>query len=182
MDILDRLKEKFDIAEPIFEYELFDLGYSMDDIESALKEDIFEELFGVDFIPCRIFYLVGYSEFLRNNIKLYNRSTKLVEKYFLGNDFEFGFYFGLTLQNRIGLSTQMPLRLYIQSNRVTEIVDRDFFYVKPNICYKRCDLDYICLAEILKFNGTFDYDISETLKKLRLVCTDSIILNRYLNE
>lgn len=182
MNILNELKSKFNIAEPIFDYEIEQMGYSVSDIEDTIKSGVFEELNGVDFIPCRIFYLVGYSEFTGSNIILYRNSLSLIEKYFIGDDFEFGYYSGLTLQNKLGLSTQVPSKLSIQSNRATDIIDNEYFYIIPNTSYKRSDFDYICLAEILNFNGDIEYDLSKTLKELNSKCKDKSKLEKYIKR
>lgn len=180
MNILSELKSKFDIAEPIFDYEIAQMGYSIEDIEETLEINVFEEILGVDFIPCRIFYLVGYSDFTQDYIKLYDSSISVIEKYFLGYNFEFGYYSGLTLTNKLGLSTQVPSKVSIQSNKATEFIDTQFVSITPNSSYSRDDLDYICLAEILKFNGRPEYDLSEIVQNLKSKCADEVKLAKYM--
>ena len=106
----------------------------------------------------------------------------MIEKYFIGDDFEFGYYSGLTLQNKLGLSTQVPSKLSIQSNRTTDIIDNEYFYIIPNTSYKRSDFNYICLAEILNFNGDMEYDLSKTLKELNSKCKDKSKLEKYIKR
>lgn len=180
MNILNELKSRFEVAEPIFDYEIYDLGYTDSDIIDTLESNVFEELSGVDFVPCRIFYLVGYSDFTQDYIKLYDNSLSVIEKYFLGNNFEFGYYFGLTLQNKLGLSTQVPSKVLIQSSKTNKFIDTQFAFIVPNNSYTREDLDYICLAEILKFNERPEYDLSKIVKSLELKCTDEAKLMKYM--
>lgn len=180
MNILNELKSRFEIAEPIFDYEIYDLGYENNDIIDTLESNVFEEVSGVDFIPCRVFYLVGYSDFTQDYIKLYDNSLSVVEKYFLGSNFEFGYYFGLTLQNKLGLSTQVPSKISIQSNKATKFIDTQFVSIVPNNSYTKEDLDYICLAEILKFNERPEYDLLKTIQSLKLKCTDEAKLMKYM--
>lgn len=45
MNKLSIVKEKFDIIEPIFDYELYELGFS-DDISYTLVENVFDGLLG----------------------------------------------------------------------------------------------------------------------------------------
>ena len=44
MNILNELKSRFEVAEPIFDYEIYDLGYTDSDIDDTLESNIFEEL------------------------------------------------------------------------------------------------------------------------------------------
>lgn len=62
MNILDILKNKYKECEPIFDYEIYALGFTDKDIEDTIKDNEFEELDKIDIVPCRIFYLVGYNE------------------------------------------------------------------------------------------------------------------------
>lgn len=182
MNRLEELKSKFDIAEPIFDYELTEMGFSDKDIKDTLEENVFEELFGVDYVPCRIFYIVGYSDFTKDYIRLYDSSLSIIEKYYIGKDFDYGYYFGLTLQNKIGLSTQVPSKVYIKSNRAVSNISNDLFVIESDICYSRSDLEYIYLAEVLNFNGRPEYDISEIVNTLKSKCVDEKKLERYLNR
>lgn len=179
MNILDKLKEKFDTVEPIFDYEIYELGFSDEDIADTLEQNKFEELIGVSEIPCRIFYIVGYSDFLNDYIRLFNTSESVITKYFLGKNFEFGFYYGLTLQNKLGLSTQVPAKIYIQSNKAKQNMNVGYFVIISNEDYVKDDSNYICLAEILNFKGEFEYDISLIYEDLSKKCTDLNKLNMY---
>ena len=131
MNIINELREKFDIVEPIFDYELYNLGYTDEDIFDTLKENEFEELSGVDIIPNRIFYLVGYSELFNLYSKLSNLDA-VVFKYFIGKDYEYGCLVGFSALNILNLSNQVSFSYTVLSNRVDNIIVYNNFKIVPS--------------------------------------------------
>lgn len=162
MNILDKLKSKFDIAEPIFDYEIEQMGYSVCDIENTLKTNVFEELKGVDFIPCRIFYLVGYSELFDLYQRLDNNSTSIIFKYFIGNNFEYGYLDGFCSLNMLNLSNQVCFSFVIKSCRVNSEFSFNGFTLLPednNIDYKLT----MCVNAFKNYKGAFDCSLDSAI-------------------
>lgn len=120
MNIINQLKEKFNTTEPIFDYEIYDLGYSDIDISDTLENNVFEEILGVSLIPCRIFTLVEYVEFFDDYLKVNKDSEEVIYKYFLGKDFEYGCLDGFCSLNKLGLSNQVCFSMVVKSLRVKE--------------------------------------------------------------
>lgn len=179
MNILSILKDKYKECEPIFDYEIYDLGFTDKDIEDTFKYNVFEELNKVDIIPCRIFYLVGYNEKFNIYFRLNKESEDIINKYFIGKDYEFGYVFGLSLQNRVGISTQVPRNIYIKSNRTDKEIKYNYFIIEPDKDYEFGDFKYVQLAEMLKYQDSAEYSLSETINKLKSECTDIQKLKKY---
>lgn len=179
MNILDILKNKYKECEPIFDYEIYALGFTDKDIEDTIKDNEFEELDKIDIVPCRIFYLVGYNEKFNIYLRLFKSSDAIVIKYFVGNDFQYGYLYGLSLQNMLGISTQVPRDIYIKSTKVDSEIKYSHFVIEPDKEYTESDFKYIELAEILKYQGMAEYDLSGRLKELKNVCIDTKRLNKY---
>lgn len=182
MNILNELKAKFDTVEPIFDYEIYEMGYSDTDIADTLEENVFEEVAGVVIVPCRVFCLVSYSELLVDYIRLFNTSESIITKYFIGNNFEYGFYYGLTLQNKLGISTQVPRQVFLQSNRIDKDIEYACYTIISNTTYTASDKSYICLSEILNYDGCIEYNIKDKLDRLKNECTDKELLSKYLRK
>ncbi len=179
MNILSALRDVYEECKPIFDYEIYALGYTDKDIEEAIQENVFEELTGVNCIPCRIFYLVYYDKEFDLYFRLYKNSEDVITKYFVGTDFEHGYFYGLTLQNILGISTQVPAVTYIKSTRATAVVEFAQYRIEPDADYKPEDFDYIKLAMINANRGCIEYDIRGKIAELERKCTDKAKLARY---
>lgn len=179
MNILPQLRAKYETCTPIFDYELYALGFTDADIAETLAPNVLEELTGVAVIPCRIFYLVDYNAEFKLYFRLLPSSEKLIEKYFLGEHFEYGFYSGLTLQNLLGISTQVPAKTYLKSVRAQTPIAYGSFVIQPAPDYRPEDADYIQLAAYHVYRGLAEYDVHDRVKALEAKCTDLDKLHRY---
>lgn len=169
MNILADLKSKFNTIEPIFNYELYSLGYTDADIADTLKENEFEEV-KIDktfCIPCRAYTLVEYIDLIDCYSKVDARSEQLIYKYYIGNDNEYGYFDSLTLYNRLGLSTQVSSITYIASNRVSKDLVINGYTIKCNKSYKKSDLPYIYLSTIINFKYSIEYNKNDIYSKFK---------------
>ena len=179
MNILDILKNKYKECEPIFDYEIYALGFTDKDIEDTIKDNEFEELDKIDIVPCRIFYLVGYNEKFNIYLRLFKSSDAIVIKYFVGNDFQYGYLYGLSLQNMLGISTQVPRDVYIKSNRTDKKIKYSHFVIEPDKDYRSGDFKYVQLAEMLKYQDRAEYTVDGKIDQLKKVCIYNQKLERY---
>lgn len=171
MNKLSIVKEKFDIIEPIFDYELYDLGFSDKDISDTLEENVFEELFGVDIIPCRIFYLVSYSKEFDLYGRLNKDSNSITLKYFIGNKFEYGYLDGFCSLNFLKLSNQVCFSYNIKSVRADKVLKYSKFNISP---IKECDyLLIMCVNAFKYFSDYFDCSYNDAIIKVRNILSGS---------
>ena len=121
MNILGILKEKFNPTEPIFDYEIYDLGYSDRDIDDTLQKNVFEEFENELPVKVRTFSFVEYSDFFKCYIQSADKGF-VVSKYYI-NDWKSGYLNGFCSLNKLGLSTQNLFTIDICSSRVSEYVE-----------------------------------------------------------
>lgn len=183
-NVLEIIKKNFTSYRAIFERDLIKLGLSKLDIESALQENVFEEVkydFNFDF--GKVYTLVEYI----NELEKYYKRSKLaledLEYFFTGKNFEFGYYSGFQSLNKIRLSNQVCLDSEVSSTLVNSEIKFDTYngtiVVKP---VKDSNL-YIMYAEAI--NNYFDYfDISkqELNKLFRDLGLDESILSSMINK
>lgn len=166
MNILNELKSRFEVAEPIFDYEIYDLGYTDSDIIDTLESNVFEELSGVDFVPCRIFYLVGYSDIFNLYERLDNTSTSIIFKYFVGNDFEYGYLDGFCSLNRLKLSNQICFSYTIKSCRAK----KEFELSQVKILPESNNIDYkltMCVNAFNNYRDAFDCSLDSAIVSIK---------------
>ena len=113
MEFLERLMNNFHFDEPIFTNEILDLFSEYSDIYvfKMIKREVDRKTLiqyskGIYYMPIE----TGYG---LSNI---SADTVVKKKYLSYKDEQFGIYSGLTLQNRMRLTTQMPMVLEITSN------------------------------------------------------------------
>lgn len=180
MNILDELKSKFNIAEPIFDYEIEEMGYSVEDINDTLKADVFEELQGVEFIPCRIFYLVGYSDLFNLYERLDKDSTNIIFKYFIGNNFEYGYLDGFCALNMLKLSNQVCFSYSIKSCRVNNELKLNQVQLLP----EKNNLDYkliMCINAFKYYKDAFDCSLDSAISSIKVFLNNEQF-NKFIQE
>lgn len=169
MNILETLEKKFNTVEPIFDYEIYELGYTDSDIKDTLKENVFEEInidesFG---IKSKAYTLVQYSELFNLYTKVQGNSEQIIIKYYIGNNNEYGYYSYLTLYNKLGLSTQVPNITYIDSIRVDKSINIGNYIINKIDEYSKEDLPYIYLSTIFNFEYEVEYSLDNIFNKLK---------------
>lgn len=169
MNILETLEKKFNTVEPIFDYEIYELGYTDSDIKDTLKENVFEEInidesFG---IKSKAYTLVQYSELFDLYTKVQGNSEQIIIKYYIGNNNEYGYYSYLTLYNKLGLSTQVPNITYIDSIRVDKSINIGNYIINKIDEYNKEDLPYIYLSTIFNFEYEVEYSLDNIFNKLK---------------
>lgn len=169
MNILRVLEEKFNTLEPIFDYEIYELGYTDLDINDTLKENVFEEI-DIDKsfnINNKAYTLVKYSELFDLYTRVEGNSEQIIIKYYIGNNNEYGYYSYLTLYNKLGLSTQVPNIVYIDSIRVDNNLNIGNYVINKLDKYDKEDLPYIYLSTIFNFDYEIEYSIDNIYDKLK---------------
>lgn len=169
MNILETLEKKFNTVEPIFDYEIYELGYTDSDIADTLKENVFEEI-NIDEsfdIKSKAYTLVQYSELFNLYTKVQGNSEQIIIKYYIGNNNEYGYYSYLTLYNKLGLSTQVPNIMYIDSIRVDKSINIGNYIINKIDEYSKEDLPYIYLSTIFNFEYEVEYSLDNIFNKLK---------------
>lgn len=175
MNILADLKSKFNTIEPIFDYELYSLGYTDADIADTLKENEFEEV-KIDktfCIPCRAYTLVEYSEIFDAYSKVSGQSEQLIYKYYIGNNYEYGYLDGFCSLNVLGLSTQVCGTYTIKSRRAESSIDIQkkmwaFQIGKINSGIKNNKFkEQMYINAFNDYRGYFDVNTEQALNKLK---------------
>ncbi len=113
---VEKLKEKFNINEPIFTSEILELftkysrAYVFRLIKKAIKnEDLIQFSTGVYYIPKKT--IIGISTITAQDV--------VKKKYICNRGNVYGVYSGLNLKNAFSITTQMPNVLEIVSNKET---------------------------------------------------------------
>lgn len=169
MNILSILREKFNSIEPIFDYEIYKLGYTDSDINDTLKKNVFEEInINKSFnINCKAYTLVQYSSLFSLYTKVDGNSDQLIIKYYIGTENEYGYYSYITLYNKLGLSTQVPNIIYINSIRTNENIDILNYKISKIENYSKDELPYIYLSTIFNFESNIEYSMDRMYNKLK---------------
>jgi len=111
MDLLKKLLEKYGYNEPIFIGEVTLQGYSAQTLRQSFKRltdagEIARFDTGTYYIPTNT--VIGKS--------VLNPRRVIEKKYITDNNKVFGFYSGISLENSVGLTTQMPNIIEIVTN------------------------------------------------------------------
>lgn len=155
MNIVDNLKSKYREGVPIFDYEIFEMGYTQDDINESLKLGSFEE-FETDVVPVKVYCLVNYSFCTELSIDLCIKCSEydVILKYYMGNNFEYGYLDGFCALNYLGLSNQVCFQITIASSRITYEVKLDNIRVIPSDVSSNFLL-YSCICSFKKYKKIF---------------------------
>lgn len=185
MNILKALEKKFNTVETIFDYEIYELGYTDSDIIDTLKENVFEEInidesFG---IKNKAYTLVQYSELFNLYTKVQGNDTTLLIKYYVGNNFEYGYLDGFCALNTLGLSTQVCGSYNIVSLRAIEEIEiRDSIFVYTIKLYngsveKGRFKENMYIKSFNSYKDYFDITVDEAL---RIISKDNNIDKNYV--
>lgn len=184
MNILDVLKSNFDCLDPIFDYEIYKLGYTDKDISDTLQKNVFEEIIpDKSFnIKSRVFNLVAYSEILDQYVPIDGKSEQLVIGYYIGRNNEYGYPDFLNLYNKLGLSTQVPFTTYIASTRVDSDTEFGRYKIRKLEGYDKSMLPYIYLSTVLNFKYEIEYPLDDIYRKLSTGVTDLDTLLKFTDD
>lgn len=170
MNLVETLKTKYRSIDPIFDTDIYGLGYTDTDIEESLKENVFEEV-KVDTslgVKCKVYTLVDYDDLFDMYTKVNSKDEQIVIKYYIGENYEYGYFTGLTLYNKLGISTQVPNICYIASSRIDKDTEIPGFCITALKKYNSSDVYYIYLSTLINNYDKVEYktnNIIENLKK-----------------
>lgn len=176
MNKLSLIKEKFnqDVIEPIFDYELYELGITDEDIEDTLEEKVFERV-ETDLVPCKVFTLVLYAELFDLYSKYEGTEDDIVYKYYIGKNNEYGYVTGFAALNGLRLSNQTVFSGYeIKSIRTDREITVKNMLILP-IKYKD-DRTFVLeayLEAFKKYSNYFDIKYTEALNIVRKKLSNS---------
>ena len=162
MTMILELKENYGINNPFLIEDIQnDFEYSYTTIKTMISEYIKKnELKRYD---KGIYYFPKKSEILGESIPAY---SKVLEHKFIENNSKiFGYYTGIYLLNKIGLTTQVPLRREITTNIETNIKrkvgigDREVFLRKPLVKVTNENVKYLQFMDIFRY--AYDSEIKE---------------------
>lgn len=108
---------KFEKGVPLLEQELIDGGLTRGSIDSLVKTG---ELIKYDLVE-GVYYInepISFLDFVNDTVLT---PSVVIEKIYMGINFEFGFYYSDSLLNKFGFSTQVPNVLSIISIKVDKI-------------------------------------------------------------
>lgn len=154
MTMILELKENYGINNPFLIEDIQnDFEYSYTTIKTMISEYIKKnELKRYD---KGIYYFPKKSEILGESIPAY---SKVLEHKFIENNSKiFGYYTGIYLLNKIGLTTQVPLRREITTNIETNIKrkvcigDREVFLRKPLVKVTNENVKYLQFMDIFRY-------------------------------
>ncbi len=109
--------DKFEKGIPLLESELLDSGLSIKDINDLVTRGELRKYTPIE----GVYYInnpISFLDFSSDTIILPNQ---VIEKIYMGYNFEYGFYYADSLLNKLGLSTQVPNVVSILSSKI----DRD---------------------------------------------------------
>lgn len=169
MNLVETLKTKYRSIDPIFDTDIYKLGYTDIDIEASLKENVFEEVkvatsLGV---KCKVYTLVDYDDLFDLYTKVNSKDEQIVIKYYIGENYEYGYFTGLTLYNKIGISTQVPNICYIASSRVDKDMEIPGFYITALKKYNSSDVYYVYLSTIINNYDKAEYNMNNMIDSLK---------------
>lgn len=173
MIFIETLKNKFKLNEPIFSNEIIKLfpnysrAYIFKLIKKALeRKELIKFCDGVYYMP--ILTELGYSTISANDV--------IIKKYIFSNGNFYGFFSGLSLLNSINLTTQVPNKIEVVTNKETNISRR--INVNGQI--------YILKKSRTKINknNINEYMFLETLSYLKKIDSESKkqIMDYYFNK
>lgn len=172
---IERLKEKFNIDEPIFTNEILDLfsdfsrAYVFKLISrSEQKGDIIKFDAGVYYIPTKS--IIGISTITTEDV--------VNKKYICYKDDVYGVYSGLYLLNMFSLTTQMPNTIEIVSNKESMrcrkiVIDGRTIILRKSRC--KIDSTNVHAYTILQL-------LSDLGKRIDIIEKTKESINRYMRE
>ena len=174
MNILNNLKSNFGLVEPIMEQQILDLGYTKEDIEDTLEENVFEKVdLGIpEFDFGNVYVLPEYVDLLEEYVNTVSEQDFIL-KYFTGNNFEYGYFSGLCVMNVIHLSEQMFMEKVIYSIRTNKELYFNIGCMRIKVLpilsdYNQSNAFNIMLAFALNnYIEFFDYCWKDEFRKLK---------------
>lgn len=169
MNLVETLKTKYRSIDPIFDTGIYSLGYTDADIEESLKENVFEEV-KVDAslgVKCKVYTLVDYDDLFDMYTKVNSKDEQIVIKYYIGENYEYGYFTGLTLYNKLGISTQVPNICYIASSRVNKDKEIPGFCITALKKYNSSDAYYVYLSTLINNYDKVEYKTNNIIENLK---------------
>lgn len=165
MSLIDKIEEEFDYGEPIFIVELVNNRYSYNSVKSMLSKYVKK---GYLKRYCPGVYFRYFKD--KYGDSCINYDMMLERRYIKDNDDVFGYYSGVTLLNGCGLSTQVPYKREIITNKETNI-KRNVTQGGNKIILRRSkekitkdNYRYLQFANIMKYLS--DYQIDDFVNEL----------------
>jgi hypothetical protein len=166
--LIEYIEKNYKKGEPIFVSDLLKINNNKYNLSKALSSLVNEKRLnkyddGVYFLP---------KESLLNNSTL-SPETIAKYKYISNSDDCYGYYGGLYLANKLGLTTQVPTVIDIITNRTNSsqrmiLINKQKFYIKPSKTIINNDNVYVLqlldlLKDIDKYN---EYSKEELVTKI----------------
>lgn len=155
----------------IFERDILELGYSLSNVESLLEKNVFEEIDASAYGIGRVFGFAIYSSFT-DSYYLPSIDIDVLEYYFIGKDFKYGYLTEFSSLNFVGASTQVMGTVTVKSTLVSECRTLQQtiggIIVRPlTNNYNKDDAYYIMVADAFNnYINAFDYKIDVVVKKM----------------
>lgn len=172
MSMLEDLRRKSEeYRSIIFERDIEELGYSLSNVESILKKNVFEEIDASAYDIGRVFGFAVYSSFT-NSYYLPSIDIDVLEYYFTGKGFKYGYLTEFSSLNFVGASTQVMGTVTVKSILVFECrtlqQDTGGIVVRPlTDDYNKDDAYYIMIADAFNnYINAFDYKVDVVVKKM----------------
>lgn len=175
MNLVETLKTKYRSIDPIFDTDIYGLGYTDADIEESLKENVFEEV-KVDAslgVKCKVYTLVDYDDLFDMYTKVNSKDEQIVIKYYIGENYEYGYFTGFSSLNKIGYSNQICAVYEIKSIKAKEKLEINIGNFKYIIDIIDKDLDsrkfkeYMYINAFNNFKKAFDISIDTAINKMK---------------
>lgn len=187
--LVERLKSKFNVNEPIFTNEILDMfneysrAYVFRMINNAeSKEEIINFDTGVYYIPTKS--IIGTSTITVEDV--------VNKKYIYDKERVYGIYSGLNLQNMFSITTQMPNTIEIVTNNESMRVRKIIIDGRTIILRKsRCTIDYsnvyaYTILQLFTEIGDFTYidnrakeSILKYIKENKVTSNDLFMLAKF---
>lgn len=175
MNLVETLKTKYRSIDPIFDTDIYALGYTDTDIEESLKENVFEEVKVDDSlgVRCKIYTLVDYDELFDMYTKVNSKDEQIVIKYYIGENYEYGYFTGFSSLNKIGYSNQICAVYEIKSTKAKEKLEVSIGNFKYIIDVVNNNLDntkfkeYMYINAFNNFRKAFDISINAAINKMK---------------
>lgn len=175
MNLVETLKTKYRSIDPIFDTDIYRLWYTDIDIEASLKENVFEEVkvkasLGV---KCKVYTLVDYDDLFDLYTKVNSKDEQIVIKYYIGENYEYGYFTGFSSLNKIGYSNQVCAVYEIKSIKVNKKLEINIGNFKYIIDKVDKDLnsnkfkEYMYINAFNNFTKAFDISINAAINKMK---------------
>lgn len=189
MSMLEDLRRKSEeYRSIIFERDIEELGYSLSNVESILKKNVFEEIDASAYDIGRVFGFAVYSSFT-NSYYLPSIDIDVLEYYFTGKGFKYGYLTEFSALNFVGASTQIMGTVTVKSILVSECrtlqQDTGGIVVRPlTDDYDKDDAYYIMVADAFNnYINAFDYKVDVVVKKMfSYISNINKLCNMIVNE